>query len=109
MGRGFAEAAFEEVRREARRIWGLGSTKHLWLAEIYALIEWLEQHNGVAVLKAIAQDPKAWAKRLKRLSRLRRPSMVEAPLPDDQTEFDLSSSATPEELWGPDEEEELPF
>lgn len=110
LGRGFAEAAFEEIRREARRIWGLGSTKHLWLAEIYGLIEWLEQHNGVAALKAILQDPRGWHKRLARLNKVKRPRVIEAPLPEGMVEADVTSTATPEELWGPAfDEEEVPF
>jgi len=107
LGRGSAEAAFEEIRREARRIWGLGSTKHLWLAELYALISWLEEHNGIATLEAVALDPKGWHKRLARLNKVKRPRVIEAPLPEGMVEADVT--ATLEELWGPAFEEEVPF
>jgi hypothetical protein len=122
-GRGGAERAYQEIRLDAARAWVFGSTKELWNAEIYALIEWLEQHNGIQTLQVIARDPRAWAERLRALPPVQRP-MEYAPPADtsdelpifgthfedlEPTDFEISVGCTAEELYGPAFDEELPF
>jgi hypothetical protein len=71
--KGAADRAFDEILTEASRVWGLSSTKDLWLAEISALIGWMEEHGGAEALKAIAPNPRMWVEKLARLEPVRRP------------------------------------
>lgn len=81
LGRGHASRAYEEIRKDAARIWGLGSTKDLYLAELSALIEWLEEHNGIMALQAIAAAPtREWVRRLAKLDPVSRPSNYVPPV-----------------------------
>jgi hypothetical protein len=115
--KGAADRAYREIEKDALKVWGLASTKDLWLAEIYAFIEAMEEEpDAIPAIKAISRDPKAWVKKLARLRAVERPStamfMPPPPINDSEelTDFDLSVNATAEELYGPAfEEEETPW
>ena len=72
--KGAADRAFDEIVMEANRVWGLGSTKDLWLAEISALIGWMEEYRGTQALRTMAPNPRMWVDKLTRLEPVQRPA-----------------------------------
>jgi hypothetical protein len=86
--KGLADRAYREIEKDARKVWGLASTKDLWLAEIYALIEAMEEEpDTLGAIEAIARNPRMWVQKLARLKPVKRPSaamFIPPPVPEEE-------------------------